>query len=1157
MRIRHTLSRVRCFFLFTLCAPVVAQTPVYIDFVYPGVETGAALQPYDTLAEGIAGVAIGGEVRVLSNNSHEAFTVTKALTLTAQSGPVRIGTTTSPLGSGAPLKWLRIVELMYHPADGGAEYLELVNTGPVALDVSGVQFTLGITYTFPSSTVLSPGEYRVLVRSTDAAVFTANYPSVPVGGYYTGALDNAGETLQLSTAGAVPFLTLTYNDAADWPTIADGEGFSLVILNAQGDPNDPVNWRGSTELGGSPGIGESNPNNPTVVINEALTHTDLPQVDQVELRNLSNVPADVRGWFITDNASTPQKARIPNTVQFIIPAGGYAVLTEANFAPPPSGSPGSVGATQLPGFRMSAFGDEGIYLFSADSNGVLTGYMHGFLFGGSQNGVSFGRWVTSEGREHFVPMTSTSWGMANSSPRIGPLVISEVHYSPFPGGIEYVEITNSGGTTVNLYDTTVGGNPANTYRIGGIGFAFPPGQSLAAGAKALIVNGPPTHYTAQFGAQGMTVYGPFGNYDGADAFALSNGDETLRILWPDEPGLNPETGQTEAAYITMDTVRYDNDPPWPNAANNFMSLRRTNSGTFGSEPLNWTAQATVHQPTGGVVAPVTMSLPRGFYTGTQSLTLSTTTPGATIYYTTDGSLPAPSFGASTQYTGAISMPANRAIRASAYRTGWIRSPITSASYLINTPANQRGAKALAIIAAPQEDLFAPRGIMGISGGTYVPDEGNLLKWTPNLPNTSQPILDNPAIGGFQNWINDLGNPVYPPGGAADPAAFNNALLSGRFIERRVSFEWLDPLNTPGNLQLNAGIRLHGSDYHRIHYVMNPSANWTLLPTTASPDFYTAAFTKFSFRMYFREDYGTSKLTWPIFPGDPLPPSYDAVVLRGGHNDGYNPFIRDEFTRRLYADLGHPSVRGDLYGLFVNGVYRGYYNATERIDTDFLATRFNASNNWDIVEQSLDTVDDPNTVVADEGDLVAWNELMVAVALNLNNTANYNAVAAMLDMNSFIDYLLVELYAGNIDWPNNNFCLARERVPGAKWQFLVWDAELTYLSAFLNQTGINSFPFFAEEGLKESDDPISYLYRRLVTNSAFRTLFSARAVAAFGSGGALDVPNLSARYNELKAEMVPILPAGVTFDNFDYIGNTWIPNREAVVTSALRNEGLYP
>jgi hypothetical protein len=1153
---RVQLSRV-VFAVCLVCGVARAQSPVFVDFVYPGAESGTSLQPYDTLAEGVAGVAVGGTVTVVSNATHETLQITKALTLVAQGGPVQVGVLSSALGSGAPLKWLRIVEIMYNPLGGGAEFLEVQNTGPVALDISGVQFSLGITFAFPAATVLSPGEYRVLVRSTDATLFSSTYPGVPVGGYYTGALDNGGETLQLSTSGGVAFLTLTYNDGGSWPAIADGGGFSLVIRNSQGDPSDPANWRGSADAGGSPGSGESDPNNPVVVISEALTHTDLPQYDSVELVNLSGQTADVRGWFLTDDKKVPQKARIPSTAEFVIPAGGYAVLDELDFAPPPTGAPGSVGATPMPGFRMSSFG-EAIYLFSADVNGVLTGYMHGFSFGAAENGASFGRVVTSDNREHFVAQTAVSLGGLNPGPAIGPLVVSEIHYNPVPGGVEYVEITNRSGTPVNLYDDTIGGNPNNTFRIAGIGFAFPPGQSLAASAKALIVNTPPAQYTAQFGAQGMAVYGPFGNYDGADAFALSNADETLKIQWADHADTNPDHNNAiEVPYIAMDTVRYDDASPWPNADHNFMAIRRTTPGNFGGEPTNWTAQPTSHQATGGVVAPVTFSLPRGFYTGTQSLALSTATAGATIYYTTDGSLPAPGFGTSAQYTAPIGISVSQPIRAAAYLSGSIRSPIAAATYLINTPANQRGVKALAIVADPQEDLFLPNGVMAIQGGTYIDSTFHTLRWVPNLPNTALPALDNPLIAGTQTWLNGRGEPVYPSGGAPDPTAYDNALLGGRSVERHASFEMLDPTNATVGQQADAGIRVHGSTFHRPRYALNLSADWTLPQITSILDIIAASYNKFSLRMYFRGDYGTPNLTWDIFPGDSLL-NYDKIVLRGGHNDGYNPFIRDELTRRLYIDMGRVSARGEVYNLFINGVYRGYYNATEHHDADFLAARYGASKDWDFLVQSADVVNTPFDPVVQEGDRVAWDALMTAVALDLAVTANYNAVAAMLDIDAFIDYLLVELYSGNDDWPNNNWSAARERVPGAKWVFPLWDAEASYLSANTNKTGLNWFPFWwpaGGTGLKVQNVPLGVLYRKLVANSTFRSAFQARALLHLGVGGALDIVNVTDRYNALKAEMQAVMPVGVTFN--DFTGATWIPGREAKLISDLQAEGLYP
>ena len=66
-----------------------------------------------------------------------------------------------------------------------------------------------------------------------------------------------------------------------------------------------------------------------VVINEALTHTDPPQVDTVELHNPGAAPASVGGWFLSDDHSQPMKYRIPANT--IVPAAGYVLFDENQF----------------------------------------------------------------------------------------------------------------------------------------------------------------------------------------------------------------------------------------------------------------------------------------------------------------------------------------------------------------------------------------------------------------------------------------------------------------------------------------------------------------------------------------------------------------------------------------------------------------------------------------------------------------------------------------------------------------------------------------------------------------------------------------------------------------------------------------------------------
>ncbi len=79
----------------------------------------------------------------------------------------------------------------------------------------------------------------------------------------------------------------------------------------------------------------------------------------------------------------------------------------------------------------------------------------------------------------------------------------------------------------------------------------------------------------------------------------------------------------------------------------------------------------------------TFNPPVGTYTGSQSVTISTTTSGATIRYTTDGSTPSETNG--TVYTGAVTVAATTTLKAIAYASGYNDSNVSSATYTISLP----------------------------------------------------------------------------------------------------------------------------------------------------------------------------------------------------------------------------------------------------------------------------------------------------------------------------------------------------------------------------------------------------------------------------------------------------------------------------------------
>ena len=155
---------------------------------------------------------------------------------------------------------LVISEIMYHPASTGtAEYIEIYNLGSEPIDLTGVRFTKGIDFDFPYGTTIATGAYLLVVA--DLAVFEAEYGTgLPIAGVWEEGdrLSNGGENLKLSLGAGTAIHEFEYNDKAPWPPAADGMGYSLTLAFPESgvDHANPLNWRASVNVSGSPGTSD-------------------------------------------------------------------------------------------------------------------------------------------------------------------------------------------------------------------------------------------------------------------------------------------------------------------------------------------------------------------------------------------------------------------------------------------------------------------------------------------------------------------------------------------------------------------------------------------------------------------------------------------------------------------------------------------------------------------------------------------------------------------------------------------------------------------------------------------------------------------------------------------------------------------------------------
>jgi len=498
---------------------------------------------------------------------------------------------------------LLVTEIMFHPAapdstssfrDEDFEYLELLNTGTTPLELPGFTLSGGIQFVFPATGLvrLDPGQRALVVRNRTAFLTRYSTLGTSIAGEFIGQLANGGNRLVLTGPLGEPISNFTY--APDWAPLADGFGFALVLRDEASTPRDqlgdPSRWRLSTQVGGSPAtVDPTPPVLPSLLVNEALTHTDLPLLDAVELHNPTGTTAVLDGWWLSDDYRTPKKYRFPTPSP--IAAGGFLVIDESQFRPDGGGNVG---------FSLSSLGDE-IHLFSADATGELTGYHSGFEFGGAFNGVSFGRLVSSEGREQFVSQPNRSLGAPNVGPLIGPLVLTELHVEPLPQGLvnntedEFIEVRNVTQRAVPWADPN---HATNRWRIrGAVSFDFPANETIPPGGYVLVVSFDPVLNPQQLAAF-RTRFNPpaivpiLGPWTGS----LNNAGESVRLEQPDEPVPTPASNAGEVPYVLGDRIRYSRVSPWPgDAAGTGLSLQRRRSLQFGNDPVNWSASV----PTAG------------------------------------------------------------------------------------------------------------------------------------------------------------------------------------------------------------------------------------------------------------------------------------------------------------------------------------------------------------------------------------------------------------------------------------------------------------------------------------------------------------------------------------------------------------------------------
>ncbi|SDM48689.1 Por secretion system C-terminal sorting domain-containing protein [Catalinimonas alkaloidigena] len=559
---------------------------------------------------------------------------------------------------------------------------------------------------------------------------------------------------------------------------------------------------------------------------------------------------------------------------------------------------------------------------------------------------------------------------------------------------------------------------------------------------------------------------------------------------------------------------------------------------------------------GGLVQVPQFSHTRGFYEDAFQLALSGAAEGDQIYYTTDGTRPTAQTG--TLYTAPVRIETTTPFSAVATNAAGQSSAVVTQTYLFLD----------AILQQPQNPTGYPAEWSPLKFGSgnapadyeMDPEVVNAAPYADLFDEalTSIPTLSIVTNVGYlfshQNNADTGGIYIYTGNSGAGNA--------GEDWERPASIEYFDP-NTQQEFQVNCGLRLHGGN--------------SRVPENSQ---------KHSFRVSFRSQYGPSKLHYPLFEEPTATTEFNALVLRAGYNYSWTKnsatqrenaqYLQDPFAKVTQRALGHMAPHDKFVHLYLNGLYWGLYNISEKLTNDFMETYLNGE------EDDFDVIKDHSQI--QDGEWTAWSHLLDQAKKGFATNENYQKVQGknpdgtpnpalenLLDVENLIDYMQFNMYIGNEDWDHNNWYAARNRLSNdVGFRFYSWDAETAMTDVAYNNVDENN-----------EDNP-SGLFRRLLENEEFRLLFADHLQRNFFGDGPLTPEAAAARYRALADEIdLAIVAESARWgdyrkdvhpsdgDRFLYTRNEhWLPRQEelladyfpqrtAVVVQQFKDAGLFP
>lgn len=343
---------------------------------------------------------------------------------------------------------------------------------------------------------------------------------------------------------------------------------------------------------------------------------------------------------------------------------------------------------------------------------------------------------------------------------------------------------------------------------------------------------------------------------------------------------------------------------------------------------------------------------------------------------------------------------------------------------------------------------------------------------------------------------------------------SNYLSRGNDAERSAHIEFY---NTDGKLgfESNIGVRINGNA--------------------------TRGYAQKSLRILFKKKYGQTELNYPLF-SESTTHIFRSIILRNSGNDWDKTMFRDGLMQKLMKNT-HVDIQEDRPSIvFINGEYWGIHNIRERFDENYLSNKYHVSSDSITILELQGSLSYGKKSKADE-----FKKLLTFVKEHdLSVSTNYEFVKSKMDIESFSDFLIANIFYCNSDWPNNNvkfWCFNAENfssissIQDGRWHWMLYDTDWGFGYNNLSTPSNN----LLEKAKKTGS--VGVLFKALIANTDFVMLFTQRFQTLLNS--IFKTPHVISEINKMEQSFSPEMQEHI--DRWRVIGSleSWQKNVEVL------------